>query len=425
MLETQFQDRLNQDKAVVTGIGLIGAFGQGPEAFWETVLGQKPALGPVTQYPFDRLAGEIRDFHITKYTRDRRVLRSSRIAQMAIAAAQMALEDAKIDLKAINTEKFAVFFGTDNGASKISEAVCRKIIEKGHRYVDPILFQHSVFNSPASLLSILWSIKGPCVTLPMGIASGGAGLSMATNYLYTYDYEYALVIAADEMSEVAHRAYDHLRLLSPNNEHPEGMRPFDQDCNGFVVSEGAAAFIIEKTSNTEKRCGRIHAELAGLGMAGSGSNGIDGGDEGVALAMTNALQAAGVAPDKIDLIIGMANSIKEVDSMEMRGIVKALSRCAEKIPVTSIKSSIGESFSPSALFNLAVCILSMKFGVIPPTLNCVKVNNECNLDVVRNTPRRGKVGMALANSYSWGGLCHSILVRNRAGTQTPTCINWL
>lgn len=403
-----------KDHICITGMGVLGPFGSGKKAFKEGITSGQSFLKPVENYKFERLAGVVPDFQLKQYIKDRRALKYASVTQYALAAAKMAVDDSGLDIETLDSERIAVILATDTGGINITETICNTIIEKGYKSVNPILFQQSVFNAPASLLSIIWGLKGPCITLPMGFSAGGAAIDMAVNCFLNHDIDYALVIASDEIGEVIHRAYDHLKLLSPNDNRAEGMRPFDADRNGFVLSEGAAALVLEKESMVLGRQHPAYGYIAGCSTVSDGYRPADVDPEGagISLAMKNALSLAEVEPEAIDLIVAMAPSDRKVDKMEAGAIRKVFEGNSGYVPVTSIKSSIGESFSSSGLFNLCAGLLAMEDGMIPPTLNYNTPDPDIALDIVANQARKKNVKTVLSNTFSWGGIYNTIVARS-------------
>lgn len=401
------------NRIVVTGIGMVGPFGAGNVDFWQGITSGKGFLSPVTRYRFPRLAGEVPHFSLKEFVKDPRLNRLPSVSQYALASVVSAISDAGIELKKIAPEKIAIIFGTGNGPSHAVEKICTSLIEMGKRAADPLLFQESVFNAPASLISIFFGIKGPCLAIPQGQAAGGYAISTAINYLLSHDIDCALIVASDELSQAFHEAFSYLGVISPTDNNEEGMRPFDRTRNGCVLSEGAVAMVLETDKRAIQRGARIYGEIAGFGMASDGYRVADNNPDGSGLyrSMNNAMAQAQICPDSIDYLVASAMSIKKTDVMEIRAIKMALGKEAYNIPVSSIKSSIGETRGPGGLFNVAAAIFAIRDGIVPPTINYRFHDDECDLDVVPNHARRMEVNTVLSNSFSWGGIYNSIVVR--------------
>jgi len=400
-------------RVVITGIGMIGPFGIGNDNFWNGIIEGKNFLYPVTRYKFQKLAGEVPHFSIREFIKEPRAIKLPLISQYAIVAAILAISDAGINLKKIDTEKIGLIFGTCNGPSYTTEKICTTLIEKGKKYVDPLLFQESVFNAPVSLISIFLGIKGPSLAIPLGPAAGGYAMATAVRYLLNYKIACVIVVSSDELSKSVHEAFSYLRVVSPSDNGEEGMRPFDRTRNGIVLSEGAVAMVLERSTDALERGARIYGEILGCGMASDGYDIADNNPDGSGLhrAIKNALSQANIDAEEIDYIVALAPSIKKIDALEIRAIKRAFGKRAYDIPVSSIKSCIGETLGPGALFNVTAGLFAIRDGIIPPTINYRFPDEECNLDIVPNRARKKKVKTVLANSFSWGGIYNSIIVK--------------
>jgi len=324
----------------------------------------------------------------------------------------LAVADAGIDLKKINHEKAAVVFGTSNGPCFVTEKIYTSILLESKKAVNPLLFQESVFNAPAGIISILFGIKGPCIALPLGMVSGGYSIVTAINYLVNYGIDCVIVVASDELTHTSHKAYSHLNILSKDND-AACMKPFDKTRNGTVLSEGSGALILETDTHAIGRGAKIYGEIAGYSMTSDGYGVADNNPDGSGLcqAMGNALNQGHLGPDAIDYIVASALSIQKIDLMEVRAIKKAFGERAYHIPVSSIKSSIGETQGPDALFNIAAGAFAIRDGIVPPTINYGAYDDECDLDIVPNCARKMQVNTILANAFSWGGMYSSTIIK--------------
>jgi len=400
-------------KVVITGIGAIGPFGAGNDKFWQGLIEGKNFLRPMTRYSFSGMGGEVPGFFLMDFVKDPKLTRIPMVSQYAIASAVLAVSDSGIDLKNIDHEKAAVVFGTSNGPCFVTEKIQTSILLGGKKTVNPLLFQESVFNAPAGIISILFGIKGPCIALPLGMVAAGYGIPTAINYLVHYGVDCVIIVASDELTQASHEAYSHLNILSQDN-HETCMRPFDKARNGMVISEGGVALILETDIHAiERGAKKIYGEISGYGMTSDGYRVADNNPDGSGLcwAMENAINHGQLSTDSIDYIVASALSIKKIDLMETRAIKKAFGKRAYDIPVSSIKSSIGETQGPDALFNIAAGAFAIRDGIIPPTINYQFRDDECDLDIVPNCARKMQVNTVLANAFSWGGMYSSTIIR--------------
>lgn len=400
-------------KVFITGLGVVGPFGVGKEGFWKGISEGRNFLRPITRYDFNRIGGEVPRFSISEITGDSRMARLPLISQYALASAVEAVSDAGIRIKDIDQERMGISFGTCRGATAATERICTSIIEKGKKAVDPILFQQTVFNAPASVISIFYGIKGPSFAFPMGLAAGGFALISAVNQIRNGGIDCVLAIAADELSKVSHEAYGHLGVLSPNDDHEEGMRPFDKTRNGVVLSEGAVTLVLESEELARKRGVRGYAEVLGYGIANDAYRIADNNPDGSGLcsSIQEAFTDSKVDVSDTDYVVAISNSNKRVDALESRATKTVFGKRTMDIHVSSIKSSIGETAGPGALFNVAAGVLAMDSGIVPPTINYKYPDPDCDLFVVPNKAARKRVDTVLTSSFSWGGIYNSIVVR--------------
>ncbi|OPY03368.1 MAG: 3-oxoacyl-(acyl-carrier-protein) synthase 2 [Syntrophorhabdus sp. PtaB.Bin184] len=406
-----------KERISVSGIGMIGPFGTGKETYWQGVVEGRSFLGPVTRYDVKGLAGEVKDFSISNHFKDRRATRLPLITQYALVATMEAIRDARLDMNRCKSDSIAMAYGTGNGSSEAVAKICRNLLATGQKSVDPLLFQESVFNAPASFISIHFGMKGPCVTLPMGMTAGHYALAVALNLLKDPAVSLVLVVSSDQVDKSVHEGLGHLRVLSSNGREEEGSRPFDKTRNGLVFSEGAVALVVERASDARERGARIYGEIAGNAVSHDAYRVADNNPDGRGMseAMKRALADAGVGADAIGCVIAAAHSSRRNDIMETRGIKTALGSRARSIPVTSIKSSIGETFGPGGLFNVATAFLALRDGVVPPTINYRYPDPECDLDIVANRARVTSLDTVMCNSFNWCGMYGSTIVRRNEG----------
>lgn len=399
-------------RVVITGIGMVGPFGAGICPFWTSITEGQGVLRPITRYPFPGLGGEVPDFSLGDFIEDRNLARLPRISQYAVASAVQAVSDAGFEWKKVDQERIAIMFGTSNGPSFVTEKIYSSILTEGKKHIDPLFFRESVFNAPAGIISILLGIKGPCVAMAQGLAGGGYAFTAAFNYIVNHDIDVVLAVGSDELTQAVHEAYSFLGILSKTNTDQEGMRPFDRTRNGMVLAEGAVTIILEREAHAVQRGARIYGEVVGCGMASDGYRVADNDSDGrgLSLSMKNAVTSAGIDDETIDYIAASAMSDKRTDAMEIKAIKRVFGERAHHIPISSIQSSIGHTMGPSSLFNIVAGLLTIKNGIVPPTINYRFFDKECDLDVVPNQARQVSVETVMANSYSWGGLYTSIIV---------------
>ena len=402
---------------VVTGIGLVSPLGNNIETFLDNLYNGTSGIKPITRFDTSRYraktAGELLDFDIMNFTPLSKYRRLPRVSQYALAAALQAVSDAKLKINNANSAKIGLFFGTCNGPSDSTEKIYSQLVDEGPKSVEPLLFQETVFNAPLSHISINLKITGPCIAIPVGIASGGYAIKMALDYLQAGIIDVAIIGAADEHAEIVHDAFESLNILSPGRETAEISRPFDKERNGLVLSEGGAFLVIENAEMAKQRNIKVYGEIAGASIASDAYKMADNNPngEGVFLTISNLLKTTNITPSNVDAVIALADSMKTFDLLEVNGIKRAFGEDAYKIPITSIKGALGETTGPSAIFNTITALLILGNNSIPPTLNYATPDSECDLNIISNRPLKKELNNILINSCAWGGVYASILVR--------------
>lgn len=406
-----------KQRIVITGASTVTPFGVDKNNFFENIVSGKSCIKEITKFPNQnipaKLGGEISSEFLRNVIRDERLLRTTFISQLALTAGILCVQDAKVRITKDNSSKIGIFFATSQGSINAVEKIYKNLLSTGPQSVDPLLFAETVFNAPASLLSIKLGIRGPCVVMPMGNGGSGSVLAYAIHYLRTGLIDYALVGAADELSEGVREAYFHLGILSPCDTQPEGSRPFDKTRNGVVLSEGSGFIMLEILNNAEKRNAHIYGEIIGFGMCNDGYRLADCDPTGIGVSMVikRALNSANIREEEIDYICAFANSLKDLDLVETKGIKAALGDYAYKCPVSTIKGATGMLGATGLFYNIIISCLAIKYNVIPPTINYKHFDPECDLNLVTNNSKIAKLNTVLVEGYCWGGIYNSFILR--------------
>ncbi|MEW6605980.1 MAG: beta-ketoacyl-[acyl-carrier-protein] synthase family protein [bacterium] len=401
-------------RVVITGIGIISPYGVGEEVFYKalkegTSCIKKISLFDVSSFKSQK-GGLITNFLPEEFDNDERFCRLPRIAQYSIVAADLVMKDIQ---DAFDSTKIGIFLGTDHGAIEFTERFYSNLIEKGPERVNPLLFQETVFNAPASHISLKYKIKGPTIVITSGYVSGLLSVMQGVDYLQRGKLDLAIVGGIEELTKTVYEVEYHLGILSPQDEGEEECRPFDAKRNGFIPSEGAGILLIERLDQARKRKAHIYGEIIGWGNSSDSYKIADYSPEGEGIknAMLKALREANLNPEKIDYIAAAANGSRVLDRAETKAIKDVFGNYAYKIALSSIKSIVGESSAPSGVFNLIAVLFSMENNLIPPTINYENYDPECDLYYVPNIPKRMEVKTGLANAISFGGNSCSIIVQ--------------
>lgn len=401
---------------VITGVGALGCFGGSSELLWKSLQADRPCLSLSSRLPTMGVCAHVGDwFNLDDYKRSRQGRRAPLISQYALAVASQAIRQAKIDVRgACEKDEVAIVYGTGNGPNGVLERNLSAIIVNGLAAVEPLSFQESVFNAPASLISIEYGFRGPLLALPMGWAAGGYAMATAADLIQFGHADTVLVVVSDEMSTVGNSAMRALRLISPQTDPDRIHRPYSRCRDGASYGEGAAAVVIERASVTAARGNTGVVPLAymcGWSMASDAhGTGPKRTHDGILSAMSRSIDmAGGISPD---IVFGGGYSTMDSDLVEARAISEFFGACYN-IPVTNIRGTIGEAKAATALFNVIAAIKAMRTEHLPGTLGTDPLDPDCEIDVIEPKGRTYPARSALCNSF-WVNGTNSSLVLSKA-----------
>ena len=390
-------------KLVITGMGAVGAFGGSAQELWSALLAGHSLARPSKRLAEAPMAAEVTDFDLMTFRRSAKASRSPRVSQFALAAAAQAINASGLSGKGIDKDEVAIVYGTGNGPSEIIERNLRSILKGGLGGVEPLGFQESVFNAPASMVSIEYGFRGPLIALPMGWGAGGFALTTAADLISFGHAPVALVIAADDHTRLTFDSLAALKLVG------DTVRPFDRRSNGTVIGEGSAALVVERRDHAQKRGATVLAELAGWSSVGDIAplGAKMGQPEGLHDGMRQAMGAAGVS--SVDVVYAGSYCTKDADLAEARAIHTASGNAR----VTNIRGVIGEPKGPTGLLNVIAAIHSIKTGIVPPTVGFEEADPGCPpIAVSPETQRLERIDTVLCNSFWIHGTNNSCLLRS-------------
>src|SRR4030042_6783925 len=378
------------DRVVITGIGVLSPVGIGRQVYWEALFRGKTGFKAISLFdtaPYKvRIAGEISDFDPVSFLGKRGLRTLDRSTRLLSSAAKLAIDDANLQITDENTNSIGVSIETPCGSLHSISQFDREGLIEGPKYVNPSHFPNTVLNSPASQVSIRFKIKGFNTTISTGFCAGLDAVIYASDFIRLNRADVVLAGGVEELCEETFLGFHNLGYLSGLNGSEPISCPFDARRNGIILSEGAAVLVLEDSDHALRRNVEILAVVKGYGNSFdplADRDFIDAGS-GLRNAITIALRDASLSPEDIDYISCSANSTKGLDKMETRVIKEIFGAHAFNIPVSSIKSMVGESFSASGALSLAAAIGAIKNGFIPPTVNYKKKDPECDLDYVPN-----------------------------------------
>jgi 3-oxoacyl-[acyl-carrier-protein] synthase II len=404
---------MSNRRVVVTGIGLVTPIGSDLKIFWENVVNGKSGVRRITHFDSSifpcNIAGEVPDFVPTDYlSNPKDVRRTDRFAQFALASAKLALEDSGIDLDRIEKTRVGVLVGSGIGGLKSLEDQHIVFMNKGPSRVSPFMVPMMIVNMASGLIAMEYGFEGPNYSIVTACATGGNSIGEAWRMIRDNEAEVFLAGGCEAViNNLGVGGFCAMRAMSTRNDEPErASRPFDRDRDGFVMGEGGGIIILEEYEHAKARGAEIYCELAGYGLTCDAYHMTAPKPDGlpVARAMKIAAQRAGVNPSDIDYINAHATSTPVGDVCETNAIkLFAGDHARNGLLVSATKSMIGHLLGGAGSVESAVCILTMKHGVVPPTINLENPDPECDLDYVPNVARQKKVKIALNNSFGFGG----------------------
>ena len=406
-------------RIVITGIGVLASTGTGKDAFWQGLRDGKSGIKPVTLFDTStlhtKLAGEISDFNPKDILGQKGLRNLDRTTLLVMCASKMALDDAGLEEPVPEevTDYYGVSLGSTMGSVWSISEFDKTALREGPRAVNPALFSNTVINSPASHISMKFNIKGFNSTMSTGFCSSIDAIYYAMNMMELYDYHTVLVGGVEELCEQTYKGFHKLGVLSGSKKADEEINcPFDKRRNGIMFGEGAAIFILEELEQAKKRNADIYAEILGYGTCfdPKSHNICNPKAEGAIAAIKSCLENANLTPQEINGIIASANSTLDCDVMETRAIEEVFGERAKSIPVSSIKSMIGETFSASGAMNIAAGLGAFKEGLVYPTINYKEEDRRCCLDYVPNKAREARTNTILVDSFSPTGTNSSLVV---------------
>jgi 3-oxoacyl-[acyl-carrier-protein] synthase II len=413
-------------RVVITGLGVVTPLGNDIKTFWGNLKNGVSGIDTISNFDaaqFDcRIAGEVRDFHPAHYFKNPKdVRRTDRYAQFAMAASKMAMEDAGMDTAALDDPtRFGVVIGSGIGGLKTLEDQHTILMTKGPGRLSPFTIPMMISNIASGLVSMEFGLCGPNFATVSACATACHAIGEAWRMIHYGEADAFLAGGAEAtIVPMGIGGFAAMKALSTRNEEPaRASRPFDRDRDGFVMGEGAGIVVLEELEHARKRGAEVYCELAGYGLSSDAyhmTSPLPEG-EGAARCMQNALQAGGVNSNEVDYVNAHGTSTSIGDLCETRA-VKALfgDHARNGLVVSSTKSMTGHLLGAAGAAEMAVCVLAIKDGVVPPTINLENPDPECDLDYVANTAREMKVRVALNNSFGFGGHNATLVAREFVG----------
>ncbi len=407
------------ERVVITGMGVVSPIGNDIKTFWNNLINGVSGISTIDTFDVTdqktKIAGIVRDFDAGKLLGLKEAKRLDRFSQFALAAAEQAWEDSKLDLNSLDGERLGVYVGSGIGGIETLIENIDILRQKGPRRVSPTLIPAMISNAAAAQISIKWNAMGPSLSPVSACAIGNTSIGEAFRLIRSGEVDVMFAGGTEAaITDLSIASFGNATALSTNNEHPtKASRPFDENRDGFVMSEGAGILILESLSHALHRGAKIYAEIIGYGASSDAHHMVATHPEGKGayLAMKSALKSAHLATEEIDVISAHATSTKVGDSSETLAIKQLFGKKAYQIPVTANKSMIGHMLGAAGGVEAIALAMSLKEETIPPTINLESPDPLCDLDYVPNVARKVKICTGLSNSFGFGGHNAAIVLK--------------
>lgn len=404
-------ERTPSGRVVVTGIGLITPLGTGLEKTWARMVAGEGAVGPIESFDASdfptRVAAEVKDFNAEDWLDRKEARRVDRFIAFAVGAATMALDDAALKPSEEDALEIGVLIGSGIGGLTFLGEQHRRQIEGGPGKVSPFLVPYMIPDMASGYVSIIHRLKGPNSCVVTACSTGAHAIGDAYHIIKRGD-ALAMLAGGTEapINEIGLAGFCSARAMTSRNDDPaHASRPFDADRDGFVMAEGAAVLVLEDRDYALARGARVYGEVVGYGMSGDAFHITqpDPEGDGATRAMRKALRTAGLEPHAIDYVNAHGTSTPYNDRLETHAIKRALGDHARQVAISSTKSMIGHTLGAAGAIEAAVCLLAMRDGILPPTINYATPDPDCDLDYVPNQARKAQPKVCLSNSFGFGG----------------------
>jgi 3-oxoacyl-[acyl-carrier-protein] synthase II len=415
---------VSKRRVVVTGLGIISPVGSTVPSAWEAVLNGRSGIAPIKRFDVSafpvRFGGAVQGFELEKYISTKDARRMDEFMQYGVAAGMQAVVDSGTDFEKVDRDRCGVISGSGIGGLGSIEAEYLAFYKANSpRKISPFFVPASIINMISGHLSILYGLKGPNLGVVTACTTSTHAMGLGMRTIQYGDADWVLT-GGGEMATTPSGlgGFGQAKALSTRNDAPqEASRPWDLERDGFVLSDGGGAAVLEELEHAKARGAKIYAELVGFGMSGDAHHITappeDG--EGARLSMANALRDARLNPSDVQYINAHATSTPLGDRAETLAMKRAFGDHAMRVAVSSTKSMTGHLLGAAGVVEAIFCLLAIRDQVAPPTINYRTPDPQCDLDYVPNTARPMKIDVALSNSFGFGGTNGTVIFRRFTG----------
>jgi len=410
-------NRALKRRVVITGLGAVTPLATGVEESWRRLCQGKSGIARITKFDpsgFNvQIAAELKDFHLEDFLDKKKIRRTDPFIQYALVAARMAINDAGLTINVNNASRVGVVLGSCAGGMNMYEKNLCALYNEGPEKVSPFFIPGFIANMAAGEVSMDFGARGPSKCVVTACATGSNCIGDAFRHIQYNEADAMIAGGSDAyVLPIAIAGFDKMRTLSRRNNEPEkASRPFDKDRDGFIVGEGAGVVILEEMESAVRRGAKIYAELIGYGSNIDSYHITEPDWENQARCLKLAMSDAAISPTDVNYINAHGTATILNDASETKAIKAAFGEQSKKVPVSSNKSMFGHLLGAAGSVEAIFTILTIRDGIIPPTINYDTPDPECDLDYVPNIARKAQVNIALSNSFGFGGVNATLVFR--------------
>jgi nodulation protein E len=400
------------NRVVVTGLGAVTPLGHDVASYWACLKKGEDGIRPVEQIPPEKLnqkmLGEVKNFDPLRYFDERQLNTLYRFSQFAVVAAREAIAQSGITFDGALSERTAAIIGTGAGGQNTQDESFRRIYEDKASRIYPLTIPKAMVNAAASQVSMMCGLRGPSFAVASACASSTHAIGLAYQMLRSGIAQAAVAGGVEAcISYGAIKGWEAMRVMAPDK-----CRPFSKDRKGMIIAEGAAAVVLETEQDARKRGADILGEVVGFGMSADARDITAPDVNGMVRALRAALDDARLNPGDVQYVNAHGTGTTANDRTETEALKAAFGDHAKKLAISSTKSMTGHALGAAGAMVFVATVEAIRGQVAPPTINYLGPDPECDLDYVPNEARDMKIGLALSNSFAFGGL-NAVLVAKR------------
>lgn len=405
-------------RVVITGMGTINPIGHNVNETWESIKNKECGIQEISLIDSStyktKFDAEIKNYDPNEFFDPKTAKRNDRYTQFGIIAAREAVKDSGITKENSDHSRIGTYFSSGIGGLTTIQEQCKIYFEKGNSRISPLFIPMGISNMAAGTIAIEHGFKGESMSIVTACASSAHAIGEAYRAIQLGEEDIILAGGSEaSINEVALAGFENMKALTHATEVDRASIPFDAERSGFVMGEGAGAIILEELEHAKARGAKIYAELIGYGSTTDAyhitSPSPDG--EGGANAMARALRNANIKPEEVDYINAHGTSTHLNDAIETKAIKATFGEYAKKLMVSSTKGNTGHLLGGAGVLEAIISVKAINDSLVPPTINYKVKDEECDLDIVPNEPRKADIKVAMSNSLGFGGHNATIIVR--------------